>query len=86
VNFLVADVGGLRGDYNDDIAANSADYVVSCKGLGSTCTPGDYNVWRAHFGQTAASSVMNATVPETESLIMLWAGMLAMFIRRCACH
>jgi hypothetical protein len=81
---LVADVGGLRGDYNDDGAVDSADYVVWREGLGCMYTPGDYPVWRAHFGQTAASFVMNATVPEPESLVMIWAGILAiLFVDAC---
>ena len=37
---------------------------------------GDYDVWRAHFGQTAGSgSLTNGTVPEPVTLAMLVVGM-----------
>ena len=40
----------LPGDYNRDGVVDAADYVVWRKGMGTTYTQGDYDVWRAHFG------------------------------------
>jgi hypothetical protein len=37
-----------------------ADYVVWRNGLGTAYTQNDYDVWRAHFGQTAASGSAGA--------------------------
>jgi enterochelin esterase family protein len=54
----------LVGDYNQDGAVNSADYVVWRKNVGAASLPNrdaqntgpigqsDYSAWRAHFGQT----------------------------------
>ena len=55
------------GDFNSNGIVDAADYVVWRKGLGTTYTQNDYNVWRTHFGQSAGSgagALANATVPE----------------------
>jgi hypothetical protein len=65
---------------------NAAEYVVWRKGLGTTYTQNDYNVWRAHFGQMAGSGAgvsMNAAVPEPATLVLLLVGILAMCSCRC---
>ena len=49
---------GLAGDYNLNGIVDAADFVVWRKGLGTTYTPDDYNVWRDHFGQTAAAAAV----------------------------
>jgi hypothetical protein len=75
----------LAGDYNQDGIVNAADYVVWRKGLGTTYTSQQYNVWRAHFGQTAGSgtsATVNAAVPEPASLVLLVTGMLMISARR----
>ena len=44
------------------------------KGLGTTYTQSDYNVWRDHFGQTAGSGEgisTNAIVPEPAAIVLL---------------
>jgi hypothetical protein len=71
-------VVGEAGDFNGDGAVNAADYVVWRKGLGTTYTQDDYNVWRAHFGATAGSGSgsalglpSQAAVPEPASAILL---------------
>jgi fibronectin-binding autotransporter adhesin len=72
----------LLGDYNGNGVVDAADYVVWRKGLGTTYTQNDYNVWRAHFGQTApgagsgTGAIENAAVPEpaTSVLLMIAAG------------
>ena len=51
-----------------------ADYVVWRNGLGTTYTQTGYDVWRAHFGQTAGSGLgasANAAVPEPTTLMLI---------------
>jgi hypothetical protein len=69
-NFSIQAV--VPGDFNNSGTVDTADYVVWRKGLGTIYTQNDYNVWRAHFGQTASSGAgdgMNAAVPEPASLV-----------------
>ena len=62
----------VPGDFNHDNVVNGADYVVWRDGLGSTYSPADYDLWRAHFGQTAGSgSGVGAAVPEPTALVTL---------------
>jgi hypothetical protein len=65
------------GDYNNDGTVDAADYVAWRKGLGTTYTQTDYNVWRAHFGQTAGSGAalpsaepLSAAIPEPPSFVV----------------
>jgi hypothetical protein len=63
----------LAGDFNNDGSVNAADYVVWREGLGTKYTQADYNVWRAHFGRTAAgtaalAAALPAVVPEPSTL------------------
>ena len=81
--FLIADVGlaaGVPGDYNDNGIVDAADYVLWRNGgtLQNDATPGvqpgDYDVWRSHFGQIAGSGAganVNAAVPEPATLVLL---------------
>jgi hypothetical protein len=74
---------GLAGDFNSDGSVDAADYVVWRNGLGTTHTPGDYDVWRAHFGAASAtagaagSRPAHSTVPEPTTIILVVAPMLA---------
>lgn len=64
----------IPGDFNRDGTVDAADYVTWRKGLGTTYTQNDYNVWRAHFGLTGGSgsgSSANAAVPEPTSVVLL---------------
>jgi hypothetical protein len=78
---------------------DATDYVVWRDTLGSTTdlradgnnsgevTPRDYDIWRAHFGQTSGSGATastNAAVPEPAALFLLLVGMPALFCRRRA--
>jgi hypothetical protein len=86
----------LPGDYNNNHVVDASDYVVWRKNLGlattlpNDTTPGsvsqaDYDVWRAHFGQTGGSAtgaIASAAVPEPATFVMLIAGILAMCSRR----
>jgi hypothetical protein len=71
-------VGGVLGDYNHNGVVDAPDYVVWRKGLGTIFTQSDYDVWRAHFGQTAGSGAaipsanpLSAAVPEPATLVLL---------------
>jgi hypothetical protein len=72
------------GDYNRDGTVDAADYVVWRKNPGGIFTQNDYNVWRAHFGQTAGSGMgSNANgVPEPTTIIPILMGTLALLSRR----
>ena len=82
--FFIADAGlaaaGVPGDYNNNGVVDAADYVLWRNGgpLQNDATPGvqpgDYDVWRAHFGQTAGSGAggsANAAVPEPATVLLL---------------
>ncbi len=78
---------GLPGDNNNNGVVDAADYVVWRKGLGTTYTQNDYDVWRANFGQQSGSgsgAIANAAVPEPSTLALLIVGMLATSSRRRA--
>jgi hypothetical protein len=86
-----APVSGVVGDDNANLAVDAADYVLWRNGLGTTYTPADYNVWRAHFGRTADSGAalpstepLSTAAPEPASLVLFLIGMLMMFSRRSA--
>jgi hypothetical protein len=71
---------GLAGDYNGNGVVDGADYLVWRKGLSTTYTQADYDVWRSHFGQTAGSGAalpsaesLSAAVPETSTAVLLLA-------------
>jgi hypothetical protein len=63
----------LPGDYDGNGAVDAGDYVVLRKELGTTYTSLDYDVWRAHFGQTLPGGGMgaNAAAPEPASFYLL---------------
>lgn len=65
--------GALLGDYNLNGVVDAPDYVVWRNGLGTTYTPADYDVWRAHFGQSSPLLAAGGavSVPEPASLALL---------------
>lgn len=85
----VISVGGtstVPGDFNGNGFADAADYVAWRNGLGPTYTPSDYDVWRAHFGQTAGSGLgalvkSSAAVPEPASGMLVLLGLLMASVR-----
>ena len=80
---------GLAGDFNFNGVVDAADYVVWRKGLGTTYTQNDYNVWRTHFGQSAGSGVgtsTNAAVPEPATLVLLTMAAAGWYMRRGWAH
>jgi hypothetical protein len=59
--FVSDAVAILPGDFNGDGAVDAADYVTWRKGLGTTYSDSDYNVWRANFGRSMLSTTAAAT-------------------------
>jgi hypothetical protein len=73
------------GDFNQDGTVDAADYVVWRKGLGTIFTQADYDVWRAHFGETAGNGSslpsvdpLSAAVPEPSTALIVLVGILAL--------
>jgi hypothetical protein len=67
MTFELTPASALAGDFNHNGIVDTADYVVWRKGLGTTYTQADYDVWRTHFGQAAGSGSganLSAAVPE----------------------
>jgi hypothetical protein len=82
------------GDFNQDGAVDAADYVVWRRGLGTTYSETDYELWRAHFGDMAGSGAidplssvpasaapLSAAVPESTSFLAGWA-LMSLYPRR----
>jgi autotransporter-associated beta strand protein len=68
----------LPGDFNTDGTVDAVDYIVWRNGLGTAFTQQDYGVWRANFGLTLASMVVNSQLsapampePSTWVLVLL---------------
>jgi fibronectin-binding autotransporter adhesin len=79
-NDVILSVGGVLGDYNHNNVVDAADYVVWRKGLGTTYTQNDYNIWRAHFDQFAGSglgALASAAVPEPQAGILVLIGIVS---------
>ena len=83
INLVVA----YPGDFNSDGFVDSGDYAVWRKGLGTTYTESDYDVWRAHFGEVAGSGSSlgsSAAVPEPATAALMFCGALAIVFGRRA--
>ena len=71
----------VPGDYNNDGIVDTSDYVTWRKGLGTTYTNNDYDVWRAHYGSVNGSGSGNsafAVTPEPAALVLLSVGFSAL--------
>ncbi len=82
---LVLQATGVLGDFNHDGNVDAADYVVWRKGLGTTYTEDDYNVWRSNFGRSNSSGEgvgASPSVPEPGTGLILLMGVLAKSFRR----
>jgi hypothetical protein len=84
---LISSTGtsGPTGDYNGDQKVDAADYVAWRKGNSPTPNSvGDYNTWRAHFGQgSGTGSSLGSLVPEPGSAVLVGLAMgLASSFRR----
>ncbi len=79
-------IGPPEPDFNGDGTVNAADYTVWRNGLGTTYTQNDYEVWKAHFGETAGSGSSSPSeaseslvaVPEPASWPLAVAALLAL--------
>jgi hypothetical protein len=72
----------ITGDFNNDGAVNTADYVVWRKGFGTIYGQFHYDVWLGG-GKTAAGSLLVVSVvPEPATIAMLRAAMLFVSLRR----
>jgi hypothetical protein len=68
----IAYASALPGDFNADGSVDAGDYVVWRKGMNDKYTQGDFNLWRAHFGETLGSGAEAlASVPEPSSILLL---------------
>jgi hypothetical protein len=96
VSLVVPEPKILPGDYNDDGQVEANDYVAWRDALGKTVAElgtgadgdgsgivdtADYDVWRANFDNTRAStSALAAAIPEPSNLLSgwlaLWIGLL----------
>jgi hypothetical protein len=81
----------IPGDFNADNRVDMADFVKWRKGLDTLYTQSDYEVWRAHFGQSVgggsgggSGSLATDTVPEpaTSTLVILAVGAAVVARRR----
>jgi hypothetical protein len=85
---------GVLGDFNDDGTVNAADYVTFRKHAGTatdlpndgsltgTVGPAHYDLWRAHFGESAPGGGAVAAVPEPASLFLVLSGLMALPFRQ----
>jgi hypothetical protein len=70
LSVLINPNAALYGDFNSDGTVDAADYVVWRKGLGTTYTQNDYDIWRSQFGQSpgnlgsGSGAGLTAGVPE----------------------
>jgi autotransporter-associated beta strand protein len=92
--YALADTGSeitlkvsMFGDFNDDGSVDAMDYNIWRKGMGTSYTEADYDVWRAHFGETAAglaaaAAQSSGAVPEPGSIALLATGILTLCYRR----
>ena len=73
------DLFRLPGDFNHDNVVNAADYAVWREGQSPSHIPDDYNVWRAHFGQSVVGGgavIAGGTVPEPRCVTLLLVGII----------
>jgi hypothetical protein len=85
VQYTFVGFDALAGDFNNDGRIDAADYVVWRKGLGTTYTQNDYDLWRAHFGPLAGSgsgAIANAAVPEPTTLALLMFAAIGLCLRK----
>jgi pimeloyl-ACP methyl ester carboxylesterase len=79
----------VPSDFSGDGVVDAADYVMWRKGLGTDYTQNDYDVWRAHFGETAdggsagyplgASAQSPPAVPEPSAFLLAAMALINLF-------
>lgn len=70
------------GDYNADGEVDAADYTTWRDGLDGTFQAEHYDIWRSHYGETAAGLVSATSIPEGISLLVLPLALPFVRIRR----
>ena len=68
----------VPGDLNNDGKVDATDYAIWRKGGG---TAANYDLWRAHYGQSitgSGSSIESASVPEPSTLLLLGIGAISL--------
>lgn len=85
----------LAGDYNNDQYVDAADYTLWRNQLGAnvtlpnesatpgSVTPEDYDVWRAHFGESLGGSGATATaIPEPATIALVAFTLVLLYFRK----
>ena len=73
----------LFGDYNNNGRVDTSDYVLWRNGgpLLNDATagvqPGDYAVWRSHFGESIGSAAVLDSIPEPSAYLLMFAAIAA---------
>jgi arylsulfatase A-like enzyme len=67
----------LPGDFNLDGMVDTVDYVVWRKGLGTTYTQTDYDVWRANFGAGSAGNGAGSSAGDKHARVPAFAAPLS---------
>ena len=72
----------LIGDFNHDLVVDAADYTVWRDGLGDEFLPGQYDDWKAHFGEMTTGLGQAVLSPEPSTLwLALGAGAFLLLAR-----
>jgi hypothetical protein len=92
---MIQNPRATSGDFDQNGIVNAADYAVWRKSLGKIGVAlaadgngdkridfGDYEIWRAHFGQTITAAASIAAVPEPATPFLLAASYLAALLFR----
>lgn len=89
LNFLVAPpIVSIPGDFNANGVVDGADYVAWREGFGTAYNQTHYDLWRAHFGETAPGSTGQfafgdgSAVPEPHALALILVVSIAAFAAR----
>jgi hypothetical protein len=89
---------GIRGDYNNDLAVDGADFLLwqrQVGGVGKLPADGSLNqvvdgpdlaLWQERFGDQLELEAATLPVPEPGSVLLVVAAWAGMFARRRACH
>lgn len=74
----------FNGDFNADGYVDSADYVLWRKGLGTDYSQGLFDIWRAHFSESAPAEGTTVTyyIPEPSVAYLV---LFAVVPLLCAC-
>src|SRR5262249_40576722 len=85
---LINPYATLAGDFSGNGVVGAPDYVLWRKGLGTTYTEADYDLFRSQFGETPSSGGAGAAVhntsavPEPSILVSCLVAAFACFVTR----